>query len=347
MATCHSLTTINGTLNGDPLDLEMFNSINWEYIEPGSEHTRFDNLAPAIVRPIKLNKRSPTTSPNSEGELTEVPYSIGIIKQHQFSSEAQCMSVIVRVLGEKHMKIFAKGAPEKIHSLCQPNTIPKDFYEVLCKYTSRGYRVIALAHKKLSSKIKWTEIERMKRSELEIDLMFDGFLILLNCLKPETTNVIDELHAAKLRTVMITGDNIMTALSVAKDCKMIKSSEEVYIVKCEGYGNDKPKLTIELSRDIGAVDDSITSEDGINIGYNAVWNFVWGKLLEIKTHQMTFGSFPQHSTLLNITADRYHLALDGTAWKAIQLHYPHFIPHVVARGTIFARFRPVCNDFDL
>ncbi|XP_031641127.1 probable cation-transporting ATPase 13A3 [Contarinia nasturtii] len=317
MATCHSLTTINGTLNGDPLDLEMFNSIKWEYVEPGSEHTRFDNLAPAMVRPIKLNKRSPTISPNSEGELTEVPYSIGIIKQHQFTSEAQCMSVIVRVLGEKNMKIFAKGAPEKIHSLCQSNTIPKDFYEVLCKYTSRGYRVIAMAHKKLSSKIKWTEIERMKRDEIEIDLVFDGFLILLNCLKPETVNVIDDLHAAKLRTVMITGDNIMTALSVAKDCKMIKSNEEVYIVKCEGYGNDKPKLTIELSRDIGAVDDTTTSEDGINnVGFNA------------------------HSTLLNISADRYHLALDGTAWKAIQVHYPHFIPHVVARGTVFARFRP-------
>lgn len=211
MATCHSLTTINGTLNGDPLDLEMFHSINWEYIEPGQEHTRFDNLAPAIVRPINLNQRKTSnTSPVSDGDMNDVPYSIGIIKQHHFSSEAQCMSVIVRVLGERHMKVFAKGAPEKIHSLCQPKTIPKDFYEALYRYTSRGYRVIALAHKKLSSKIKWMEIERMKRHEIETDLIFDGFLILLNCLKPETTHVIEDLHAAQLRTVMITGDNIMT-----------------------------------------------------------------------------------------------------------------------------------------
>lgn len=135
MATCHSLTTINGTLNGDPLDLEMFNSLNWEYLEPGQEHNRFDNLDPAMVRPI--NSRSFKTSSTSDGENSEQPYAIGIIKQHQFSSEAQCMSVIVRVLGEKHMKVFAKGAPEKIHSLCQPKTIPKDFYEVLYKYTSQ------------------------------------------------------------------------------------------------------------------------------------------------------------------------------------------------------------------
>lgn len=263
MATCHSLTTINGTLNGDPLDIEMFQSLNWEYLEPGQEHTRFDNLAPATVRPIKGNRKTPTTSPTSDGELTEVPYSIGIIKQHQFSSEAQCMSVIVRVLGENHMKVFTKGAPEKIHSLCKPKSVPKNFYEILHQYTTRGYRVIAFAHKKLSPKLKWKAAERMKRDEIETDLIFDGFLILLNCLKPETTNVIEELHAAKLRTVMITGDNIMTALSVAKDCKMIKPNEEIYIIKCDGNVNDKPKLKIELSQDCGGIDDPPAVDEDI------------------------------------------------------------------------------------
>lgn len=29
MATCHSLTIIDGKLTGDPLDLNMFNSTNW------------------------------------------------------------------------------------------------------------------------------------------------------------------------------------------------------------------------------------------------------------------------------------------------------------------------------
>jgi len=29
MATCHSLTIIERELSGDPLDLKMFNSINW------------------------------------------------------------------------------------------------------------------------------------------------------------------------------------------------------------------------------------------------------------------------------------------------------------------------------
>jgi hypothetical protein len=32
MATCHSLTIIDGQLTGDPLDLSMFNAINWASI---------------------------------------------------------------------------------------------------------------------------------------------------------------------------------------------------------------------------------------------------------------------------------------------------------------------------
>lgn len=207
MATCHSLTTINGVLSGDPLDIEMFHSLNnWEYLEAGKEeHIRFDTLAPAIVRP---KFKTPTKSPKlSDGEISvdDIPYSIGIIKEHQFASELQMSSVIVRIMGNNHMTVFSKGAPEKILSLCKAETVPADFYQLLNKYTSLGRRVLALGHRKLSSKIKWIDAERMKRTEVEQDLIFDGFLVLLNCLKKETTNVIEDLHAAKIRTVMITG----------------------------------------------------------------------------------------------------------------------------------------------
>lgn len=202
LATCHSLTTINGTLNGDPLDIEMFRSINWVLIEPGQEHTRFDNLAPTIVKP-KSEDDNGSTSPDS---TMDIPYMIGIIKQHPFSSEAQCMSVIVRIMGHNNMNVFAKGAPEKIQSMCRPDSIPSNFYPLLHKYTSCGYRVIAMANKELSSKVKWRDVERMKRNEVEKDLTFVGFLILLNSLKPETTQVIEDLHAANMRTVMITGE---------------------------------------------------------------------------------------------------------------------------------------------
>ena len=32
------------------------------------------------------------------------------------------MSVVVRVLGADHMDVYVKGAPEKLASLCRPDT---------------------------------------------------------------------------------------------------------------------------------------------------------------------------------------------------------------------------------
>jgi cation-transporting ATPase 13A3/4/5 len=42
-----------------------------------------------------------------------------------------------------------------------------------------------------------------------------------NKLKPETSAVIKTLQQAEIRTVMATGDNILTAMSVAAQCNVI------------------------------------------------------------------------------------------------------------------------------
>lgn len=61
----------------------------------------------------------------------------------------------------------------------------------------------------------------MKREDAESGLDFAGFIIFENKLKDSTTPVIEELREASIRTVMCTGDNILTAISVAQKCKLI------------------------------------------------------------------------------------------------------------------------------
>lgn len=48
-----------------------------------------------------------------------------------------------------------------------------------------------------------------------------------NSLKTATMPVIRELKAAEMRSVMVTGDNALTALSVARECGMIPSCDKV------------------------------------------------------------------------------------------------------------------------
>lgn len=54
--------------------------------------------------------------------MTQTGYEIGIVRQFPFSSVLQRMCVIARVLGEKRMDAYMKGAPEVIASLCKQET---------------------------------------------------------------------------------------------------------------------------------------------------------------------------------------------------------------------------------
>lgn len=73
------------------------------------------------------------------------------------------MSVICRNTVSPNMIAFTKGAPEKIHGMCLPETLPPDFSIKLSQYTICGYRVIAIAYKELSKKCSWKEVQKCKR----------------------------------------------------------------------------------------------------------------------------------------------------------------------------------------
>uniref|UniRef100_A0A4W4FIW7 Cation-transporting P-type ATPase N-terminal domain-containing protein n=1 Tax=Electrophorus electricus TaxID=8005 RepID=A0A4W4FIW7_ELEEL len=194
MATCHSLTKIEGQLSGDPLDLKMFEATGWV-------------CSSALLSP---------------GQLTSDPLALTqdmVCLSFPFSSALQRMSVVVRLLGEKRMDAYLKGAPEVVASLCKRETMPQDFAEVLEDYTKQGFRVIALAHRRLESRLTW------HRTNME----FLGLIIMQNKLKCETPGVLDVLRQAQIRTVMVTGDNMLTAISVARDCGMIPPQDRVII----------------------------------------------------------------------------------------------------------------------
>ena len=72
-------------------------------------------------------------------------------------------------------------------------------------------------------------VQNMKRSEAEVGLDFVGFIIFENKLKPETQDVIKELDNAGIRKIMCTGDNILTAISVARECSLIDRTAHCFV----------------------------------------------------------------------------------------------------------------------
>uniref|UniRef100_A0AAV2JVL0 Cation-transporting ATPase n=1 Tax=Knipowitschia caucasica TaxID=637954 RepID=A0AAV2JVL0_KNICA len=216
MASCHSLTTIEGQLSGDPLDLKMFGATGWILEEPTQEETALHNpIMPTVVRP----------SPHVVME----PCEIGIVRQFPFSSSLQRMTAVVRKLGDKHMNAFLKGAPEVVVGLCKPHTVPHSFAETLEGYTQEGFRVIALAHRQLEARLSWHKVQALSRDVIENNMEFLGLIVMQNKIKGETSVVLRELQEAHIRTLMVTGDNMLTAVSVARDCGMIRAQEKVIV----------------------------------------------------------------------------------------------------------------------
>jgi cation-transporting ATPase 13A3/4/5 len=88
--------------------------------------------------------------------------------------------------------------------------------------------VIGCATKHIK-KLSWVKAQKMKRDEVESGLDFVGFIIFENKLKPTTASVIKELLDSNIGTVMITGDNILTAISVARECGMINKTAHCFV----------------------------------------------------------------------------------------------------------------------
>jgi cation-transporting ATPase 13A2 len=67
------------------------------------------------------------------------------------------------------------------------------------------------------------------REEVESGLRFLGLIIFENKLKPGTTPSIHTLRSARIGVRMCTGDNIRTAISVARECGMVGQHASVYM----------------------------------------------------------------------------------------------------------------------
>lgn len=208
MATCHSIKVVDGDLVGDPLDLKMFTFTGWEISENAAVSGDFGHIP--LVEPPSLN------SPNniSSGLVSK----IGVVRTFDFVSSLRRMSVIIKryQLPENSLhhiishhdsteyEVFVKGAPEVMEIICDPTSIPSNYNEQLRYYSHHGYRVIAIGHNTLS-KMSPSDVQELRRSTVEENIRFLGFIIFENKLKVGTASVVKELNEANIRQVMVTG----------------------------------------------------------------------------------------------------------------------------------------------
>ncbi|KAI8818351.1 uncharacterized protein EV422DRAFT_621882 [Fimicolochytrium jonesii] len=259
MATCHSIKVVNDELIGDPMDLKMFEFTGWNIDEGGNVEVlnsgrplSAKQKGGVIVRPpdsVEFQRAEWDVNGTGSHKPTKKTYTeLEVIKSFEFVSTLRRMSVIVRRLrydeaptatangrstahsptADKEFEVFVKGAPEIMRSICTPESLPGDYDQQLNDYAHHGYRVIACAWRRIDG-LTNAKVLRMKRELVECELQFLGFIVFENKLKPGTAPVVNALRRARIREVMCTGDNVLTAISVSRECGLVDPSEKTFV----------------------------------------------------------------------------------------------------------------------
>ncbi|GKU03366.1 atpase [Fusarium langsethiae] len=204
LATAHALVKLDeGDIVGDPMEKATLTSLGWTL-------GRNDTL-------MSTNKAGTTHG------------TVQIKRRFQFSSALKRQSSVAMVhgndikTGRKVKGTFAgvKGAPETIQKMLK--VVPEDYEETYKYFTRKGSRVLALAYKQLTvdTELGSGKINDLKREKVESELTFAGFLVLHCPLKDDAKEAVQMLNESSHRVVMITGDNPLTAVHVAREVEIV------------------------------------------------------------------------------------------------------------------------------
>ncbi|KAG8680678.1 hypothetical protein FRC11_002143, partial [Ceratobasidium sp. 423] len=207
LAAAHALVKLDdGQVVGDPMEQTTLKALEWDL-------KGRDGVVP--------NKgASPTNT-------------ILIRRRFQFSSALKRMATISTIGAGGKSLIAVKGAPETIKRMLA--TVPQNYDDTFKWFTRRGGRVLALAMKEVAP-IGHDKIAQLKRDEIEKELNFVGFLIFHCPLKPDAVATLKMLADSSHRCIMITGDNPLTAVHVAREVEIVDRDALILDVK-EGANN--------------------------------------------------------------------------------------------------------------
>lgn len=167
---------------------------------------------------------------------------VGLQKEHldsavkrtaeiQFSSKKKYMATVHRV--DHNSVMYVKGAPEVIfervtnydekgRSKKLTSKQCEWFQAQLKSLTSRGLRVLAVAYKN-----DGVDANKIDENDVQ-NLTLIGLVGLSDPVRPDVKETIQLAHKAGIKTVMITGDHVQTARSIAKEIGLAHDKEMIF-----------------------------------------------------------------------------------------------------------------------
>ncbi|MBI2028627.1 MAG: cation-translocating P-type ATPase [Candidatus Levybacteria bacterium] len=142
-----------------------------------------------------------------------------IIDEYSFDPDRKTITTLTEENGKKY--VYVRGAPEVLLNNSKVDKEQKKrIFALIEEYARDGLRVIGFG----------TKLEThpsLEREHIEKDLEFLGFVGIYDPPRPEVKQAVEKARLAGIRTIMVTGDNELTALAIAKEVELIEKDEDV------------------------------------------------------------------------------------------------------------------------
>ncbi|HZK70534.1 MAG TPA: cation-translocating P-type ATPase, partial [Clostridia bacterium] len=155
---------------------------------------------------------------DGQGITRDILFGGELIKEYAFTDEAKMMGHVWK--NDDNIVVAAKGSPEHILKICDLTDADRSIAETkIMEMSKQGLRVIAVGQMILNS------TNDIPETLMECSLQLLGMVGLVDPPRESVKQDIETCTKAGVRVVMITGDNGITASSIAKQINMPNSDK--------------------------------------------------------------------------------------------------------------------------
>lgn len=122
-------------------------------------------------------------------------------------------------------KTFYKGAPEKFLAVAK-RALDKNGNEIELNFDELNNKINELASRAMRVLAFGYSTNDLTENEINKDVVLIGLVAIRDDVRPEAKDAIREVQEAGIQVVMITGDRLETAISIAADAGLIKSESD-------------------------------------------------------------------------------------------------------------------------
>ena len=153
------------------------------------------------------------------GNLEKIKAEGKILEEYSFDPQT---STITTIWQNKVKHIFVRGAPEVVLSKSKLSEKEREgINKIYEEYAREGYRVIGFGTRISNHK---GDIER---KDAEKDLIFLGIVGIYDPPRPEAKTAVENARKAGIQTIMVTGDNVLTASALAREIGLLEKGDDI------------------------------------------------------------------------------------------------------------------------